>query len=265
MKFYEFGDPRSPAILLLPGTCCHWRANFEAVIPLLESDFRVVRASYDGFDETEDTVFPDMLTETEKIEGYIKENHGGKIHAAYGCSLGGSFAGLLVQRGKIHVGHAILGSSDLDYETGPSAKFKAWLISKVFYGIFQKGRLPGFMQKKLAKMPLEERRYSEKMLDMFGIGGVRMSFVKRESIRSQFYSDLITPLENGIFKPGTTVHIFYAVKMGEKYLERYKKHFKNPDIRYHELQHEELLICFPEKWAAEVRKCCGAVRAGGLL
>lgn len=257
MKFYEFGDLYKPVIILLPGTCCHWKANFEKVIPFLAKNFRVVCVSYDGFDETEKTVFPDMVTETEKIENYIKENCGGKIHAAYGCSLGGSFVGLLVQRGNVHISHAILGSSDLDQEEGISAKLKAWLIGKILYGMFQKGRLPGFMKRRLEKKTADERLYYDKMLDMFGMNNTRMSFVKQESIQSQFYSDLVTPIENGISVSGTTVHIFYAVKMGEKYFERYHRHFENPDIRCHDMQHEELLICFPEQWAEEVRKCCG--------
>lgn len=82
MKFYCFGDEVKPVILLLPGTCCHWKRNFGHVLPLLERDFHVVCASYDGFDETENTVFPDMLTETEKIEDYIQKNFGGRICAA---------------------------------------------------------------------------------------------------------------------------------------------------------------------------------------
>ena len=262
MKFYEFGDEHNPVILLLPGTCCHWKANFEKVIPFLAQDFRVVCVSYDGFDETEKSVFlgnvfPDMVTETEKIENYIKENCGGKIHAAYSCSLGGSFVGLLAQRRNIHINQAILGSSDLDQEDGFSAKFKAWLIGKIFYGMLQKGRLLGFMKRWLEKKPADERLYYEKMLDMFGMNNTRMSFVERESIRNQFYSDLVTPIENGISVSGTTIHIFYAVKMGERYLERYHRHFKNPDIRRHDMQHEELLICYPEQWVEEVKKCCG--------
>lgn len=111
MKFYEFGERTSPVILLLPGTCCHWKLNFGEVIPLLEQHFHVVCVSYDGFDDTEDTVFPDMIAETEKIESYIQNHFGGTIRAAYGCSLGGSFVGLLVQRKNIHIDHAILGSS----------------------------------------------------------------------------------------------------------------------------------------------------------
>ena len=62
-----------------PGTCCHWKANFGTVIPLREQDFREVCVSYDGFDETEQTIFPDMLTETAKIEEYIQTNYGGHI------------------------------------------------------------------------------------------------------------------------------------------------------------------------------------------
>ena len=256
MKFHEFGGPNVPVILLLPGTCCHWRANFGAVIPLLEKDFRVVCVSYDGFDETEQTVFPDMLTETAKIEEYIQTNYDGQICAAYGCSLGGSFVGLLVQRGNAHIDHAILGSSDVAQDSGLSAKFKAWLIGKVLYGMFQKGKLPGFMQKRLEKKSKDEIAYYEKMMDMFGMNNTRMAFVSRESIRNQFYSDLVTPIENNIAVPGTTIHCFYAVKIGEEYLRRYRQHFQNPDIRRHEMQHEELLIRYPERWTEEIKSCC---------
>lgn len=257
MKFYAFGNRENPVILLLPGTCCHWKRNFEPVIPMLERNFCVVCASYDGFDETEDTVFPDMLNETAKIEAYIKDNFDGHICAAYGCSMGGSFVGLLVQRKHVRIDHAILGSSDLDQETGFSARFKAWLIAKILHGFFQSGKLPGFMRKRLEKKAPEDQAYMEKMLAMFGVGSRDMSFVKRESIRNQFYFDLITPLDDGISVPGTQVHIFYAVKMGEAYEKRYRQHFQNPDIRRHDLQHEELLTQSPEKWVEEIRQCCG--------
>lgn len=257
MKFYCFGDEAKPVILLLPGTCCHWKRNFGHVLALLERDFHVVCVSYDGFDETENTVFPDMLTETEKIEDYIQESFDGRIRAAYGCSMGGSFVGLLIQRQRIHIDHGILGSSDLDQESGLSARLKARLVAGMLYGIFRKGRLPGWMRKRLDKKSPEERAYMEPMLNMFGVGNNAMAFVQKRSIRNQFYSDLVTPLEEKISVPGSTVHVFYALKMGEKYLARYQRHFKTPDIRRHDMQHEELLVRDPEEWAAEVRRCCG--------
>lgn len=61
MKIYAFGKEDAPVILLLPGTCCHWKGNFGRVIPLLETELRVLCVSYDGFDETERTEFPTML------------------------------------------------------------------------------------------------------------------------------------------------------------------------------------------------------------
>lgn len=112
------------------------------------------------------------------------------------------------------------------------------------------------MQRRLEKKEPEDRAYMEKMLAMFGVGGRDMAFVKRQSIRNQFYFDLITPLNMDIAAPGTQVHIFYAVKMGAQYEERYRQHFRNPDIRRHDLQHEELLVRYPDRWAEEIRQCC---------
>lgn len=231
MKFYKFGKKENPVIFLFPGTCCHWKANFREVIPLLENSFYVVCVSYDGFDETEDAVFPNMVTETKKIERYIQKKFGGHIRAAYGCSLGGSFVGLLIQRKKIHIDHGILGSSDLDQSGVLAAEVKSLIVTPMITGMLRKGKIYGFMTKKLEKMPQDEQDYMKKMLKLFGIGSDRMAFVKKESVRNQFYSDLVTPLENGISVLGTTVHCFYAVKMGEKYEKRYLQHFKAPEDR----------------------------------
>ena len=54
--------------------------------------------------------------------------------------------------------------------------------------------------------------------------------------------------------PGTTIHVFYATKMGKKYEKRYCTYFKNPDIRRHNMQHEELFCCHSAEWVEEVRK-----------
>lgn len=196
MKFYEFGESTSPVILLLPGTCCHWKMNFGEVIPLLEQHFHVVCISYDGFDDTEDTVFPDMLTETEKIEAYIQKHFGGTIRAAYGCSLGGSFVGLLVQRKNIHIDHAILGSSDLDQDTPWKAKLKCRIAIPLLHKIVSTGEYP-----KVLRGLMEKKRtpYRDKFMDMFGIGNGGLPFMKKESVYNQFYSDLITPLEDMVF------------------------------------------------------------------
>ena len=116
MKIYPFGAKDAPVLLLLTGTCCHWKSNFGAVIPLLADSFRVLCVSYDGFDETEQTEFSTMLEETQKIEAYLKTHCGGHIRAAYGCSLGGSFVGLLA--GTAEHPHGLRHSGKLRFGSG---------------------------------------------------------------------------------------------------------------------------------------------------
>ena len=244
MKIYAFGDPDAPAILLLPGTCCHWKSNFGRVIPLLERDFRVLCASYDGFDETESTEFPGMIEETEKLEAYIQKYCGGRIRAAYGCSLGGSFVGLLAARGNVHMDAGILGSSDLDQAPKWLAKLETKLMLPMIYPMIHGGKIPKSISKR------QSSEYERAFMEMFG--GAR-PYVTRRSCETQFYFDLITPLPDKIDVPGTRINIFYALKMGKKYRARYEKHFRNPVIHEQDLRYEELLACHPERWAQLVK------------
>lgn len=253
MKFYTFGADKNPVIILLPGTCCHWKLNFGEVIPLPEERFRVVCVSYDGFDDTEDAVFPDMLTETAKIEAYVQEHFGGKIHAAYGCSLGGSFVGLLMQRRNIHIDHAIFGSSDLDQDAAWKAKLKCAIAIPLLHKIISTGEYPRMLQGLMEK---KRTPYRDKFMSMFGIGSGGLPFIRSASVYNQFYSDLVTLLNDHISIPGTTVHCFYAAKMGEKYLARYKTHFVDPVIHRFDMEHEELLVLYPEQWAEKVKRVC---------
>jgi len=88
-------------------------------------------------------------------------------------------------------------------------------------------------------------------MEMFG--GAR-PYVTARSCKRQFCSDLVTPLPDGIDVPGTEIHIFYALKMGEKYRARYQQHFAHPVLHEQDMQHEELLACHPEQWARLVKE-----------
>lgn len=251
MKVYPFGEENAPTILLLPGTCCHWKGNFGHVIPLLAREYRVLCVSYDGFDETEPAEFPTMMEETEKIEAYIREHCGGHIRAAYGCSLGGSFVGLLAARRNIHMDYGVLGSSDLDQASPFAARLQTNLLLPLIYPVIRDGGFKSrFLRKRLEKRAAEMPVYVAAFMEM--LGGKR-PYVTEQSCKNQFYSDLITPLPEKIAVTGTEIHVFYALKTGEKYRERYERHFVHPVLHEQNLQHEELLACYPEKWAQLVK------------
>ncbi len=255
MKVYSFGKENAPVILLLPGTCCHWKGNFGHVIPLLSDEYRVLCVSYDGFDETERTEFPTMLEETAKIESCIKANCGGHIRVAYGCSLGGSFVGLLAARGNIRMDYGILGSSDLDQSSKFAAKLQTELLLPLLFPMLRDGKFKSrLLQRKMEKRMQERGDYGAAFMRM--LGG-RRPYLTQQSCKNQFYSDLVTPLPDKLDVPGTEIHIFYALGMGEKYRARYEQHFAHPVIHEQDMQHEELLACHPQEWAALVRSIVG--------
>lgn len=76
---------------------------------------------------------------------------------------------------------------------------------------------------------------------------------KPESIKNQYYTDLLTYLDDDINVEHTKAHFIYANKMGEKYLKRYKKYFHNPEIREFDMQHEQWLLG-EEKYTIPVLK-----------
>ena len=234
MQFDEMGNLSGKAMMLLPGTACDYQTNFATVLDRLGERYHLIGVNYDGFDGS-DAIFPDMMTVTEKIEQYVKEHFNGRLDGAIGSSLGSTFLGQLIMRRNVHIDHGIFGSPDLDQ----SGRFTAWLQSKLAVPL-----LTSFTgsEKKMARTKAKLKRFFEmddatadRFFDCF-------AKFKPESIRNEYYTDLLTHLEDDIHVEGTRVHFIYANKMGEKYLRRYKRYFRDPDIREFDMQHEQWLF-----------------------
>ncbi len=243
MQFDEIGRKDGKTLMLLPGTACDYQTNFGSALDRLAEKYHLICVNYDGFDGSS-LVFPDILTVTEKTERYIKSNYDGRIDGAIGSSLGSTFVGQLIQRQNIHMDHGIFGSPDLDQ----SGRFSAWLQSKFVVPLltgFTRGEKQKTRTKGLLKKTFE---MSDETADKF------MSCFEKfnpESIRNEYYTDLLTWLEDDIHVENTKVHFIYANRMGEKYLKRYKKYFRDPEIREFDMQHEQWLFG-GEKYAAPV-------------
>ena len=245
MTFKEFGRDGGKTLMLLPGTCCDWETNFGTVVEELSLKYHLICVNYDGFDGS-DVVFSDMLSITEKIEEYIKENHGGKVDGAIGSSLGGSFVGQLIQRKRIHIDHGIMGSCDFDQGGKLAAKIQTKLMYPLLAGAAKENKNGRRMRKLLVSLFEMSDETADKFMECF-------SKFKPESILNEYYTDLITCLEDDIQVEHTKVHIIYALKMGKKYEKRYRKYFHDPDIREFAMQHEAWLFGDKE-WEVPVMK-----------
>lgn len=248
MKFYEMGNMQGKTLMLLPGTWCDWQSNFGSVIDDLKEKYHLICVNYDGFDGS-GLIFPDVITVTEKIEKYIKDNFGGRIDGALGSSLGGTFVGQLIMRGNVHIDHGIFGSPDLDQSGFFTAKLQSMLVTPLLTGVKKSGKKRQKTKKMLMDSFEMSEAVAEKFIEAFSGFDVR-------SIKNEYYSDLLTHLKDDIHVDGTTAHFIYANKMGEKYKKRYLKYFRDPDIREFDMQHEQWLFG-EEKYAGPVLKAIG--------
>ena len=245
MQFDEMGLMTGKTLFLLPGTACNYQTNFGPVLDRLGEKYHLVCVNYDGFDGS-DLIFPDILTVTEKIEAYIQEHFDGRIDGAIGSSLGSTFVGQLIQRQNVHLDHGIFGSPDLDQ----SGRVSAWLQSKLVVPL-----LTSFTgsEKKMAKTREKLKGFFEMNDETADRFMACFSQFSPESIKNEYYTDLLTWLQDDIHVEHTKVHFIYANKMGEKYLRRYKKYFRDPEIREFNMQHEQWLFG-REEYTAPVLK-----------
>jgi hypothetical protein len=257
MNVHEFGERSNPVILLLPGTMCYWKGNYGGVIDELSKDFLVGVVAYTGFDESDRESYVSVTDELERIEKYVNDNYDGRIRAAYGCSLGGSFVAHLAARNRIHIGYGIIGSSDMEQAGDFKADLMSKLMVKVTYNFIHTGHYNSkIMQKRYEKQMADPDPYNRAFVAITGRDKYDMSFITKESLRNQFRSDLVTPIPQSIDNGETEIHVFYAKKMGEKYLARYKKYFKNPVIHEQDMRHEEFLGVHPDEWCKLVKSIC---------
>ena len=150
--------------------------------------------------------------------------------------LGGSFVGLLIQRKRIHIDHGFIGSSDLDQGGKLKAKLLTALVGPMLSGACKSEQKREKLKAKLHKKAgpgdsAESLAFTEGLID-------GMRHLNPKTVTRQFYSDYVTPLEDDNHADGTTVHVIYALQMGEKYGERYRRHFRNPDICEFDMKHE---------------------------
>ena len=251
MQFTEMGRDDGKTLVLLPGTACTWQINFARVVDELAERYHLICVNYDGFEGDPSICFTSVPEVCAKIEDYLIEHHGGRVDGAYGSSLGGSFSAMLVQNGRVHVDHAFIGSSDLDQGSPLVARIMTWIVGPMLSGAAKSEKKRKKLVDRLVKS-LYADEDSDEMRTF--LEGFSHSFenMHPKTISREFYSDYVTKLADDIWQDGTTIHVIHALRMDPKgkYLKRYQRHFRDPDLMRFDMQHEEWL--FGSKWTSTV-------------
>ena len=251
MQFTEMGLEDGKTMVLLPGTACTWQINFARVIDELAKRYHLICVNYDGFEGDPSICFTSVPEVCAKIEDYLIEHHGGHVDGAYGSSLGGSFAALLVQRGRVHVDHAFIGSSDLDQGSPIVARIMTMIVGPMLSGAAKSEKKRQKLVDKLAKALYADEDSDEMRTFLEAFAG-SFANMHPKTITREYYSDYVTPLANGIHQDGTTIHVIHALRMDPKgeYKRRYLQHFREPNLMPFDMQHEEWL--FGSRWTDTV-------------
>lgn len=153
MEICEYGKENTRTILCLPGNFMTHR-QFEDLVPALETEFRVLTVSFDGYDETGETVYTTGKDQAEKLAKYIKEKLGGKIDLVYAESLGSVPAAWMTQLEGLQIGGVILsGAEYMNYGIFNSLAIKLFvpMTYRLMSGIVSSGevKFPKFLQVKM--------------------------------------------------------------------------------------------------------------------
>ena len=169
MKLYEFGKKNTTTIMCLPGNFMTHR-QFENIVPLLENDYHVITVSFDGYDETGETVYTTAKEQAEKLTSFIKENLGGRIDLVYAESLGSVPAAWLTQM-DISIGGVILSGV---YEL---RHFQQACNCNVFSLYIQADEQNGYHRKcKVSEVPANQNGYYKRHLQAYAEAGLSEAY-----------------------------------------------------------------------------------------
>lgn len=248
MKFYEFGTPGKPTIMCLPGNFMTHR-QFENIVPLLENAYHVITVSFDGYDETGETVYTTGEDQAGKLAVFIRDNLGGRIDLVYAESLGSIPALFLTRIKGLQIGGIIVsGAEYMNYGifNGLAIKFFAPMTYKLMTKILRSGdvKFPAFLK---IKMGITDDVFAPMLKQA-------CQALTLETTKATFWEAVrLYPEHVSTWAPDPSVRI--ACWYGEKEMNMKKavKHLKRafPNLEVHPFQglghgeimaHQELLV-----------------------
>ena len=250
MEVQEFGKENGRRIVLIPGNMMSWR-QFENVIPLLQSDYRVIAVSTDGYDGTGETTFTTAEASADKLESYIREHLNGEIDLVFGESFGGATAGILFHRQSVRVGSLIL-SGPQYMSLGPVNALMKAVIPKSQYRLLGKvsraDKLPWLLR-------LYTRGDDQALLRQFANIPAHISLHTLQNATSEALA-LYRKIDGFDPDPSARVAVWYGAREPnmKKALEKLKRAFPAAeDHPFPGFGHGDI-IAHPALMAAEIRR-----------
>ena len=115
MDIKEFGIDNDRVVVLVHPSLVTWD-YFEYVVPLLESDFHLVIPVVPGYNLDDGSDFTTVECHAAEIGNWLVAHGLTSVHAAYGCSMGGSLVLRMAVDNKVQVRHYIMDGGITPYQ-----------------------------------------------------------------------------------------------------------------------------------------------------
>lgn len=248
MKIHEFGTNGKEAVILIHPSLVSWD-YFEYVIPLLAKDYHVLVPVLPGYDLEDHSEFTSIEEIASELEAEILKRNITRIHAIYGCSMGGSIVLRMAADRELNVSHYIMDGGITPYQL-------PWLLTRVIavrdFALMAFGKLGG---EKLMARAFSSTDYSKE--DLAYVAGV-MKHCSYRTLWNTFDSCNNYWMPKEPMKFDGVMHYWYAQKerKARDWDIRYMKKYV-PDTVFSEFSgtdHGDLAAFYPERFADEIRK-----------
>ncbi len=164
MLFKKFGDESLPTIILLHGGGLSWW-SLKAIIELLRKEYHIITPIIDGHGEAGNEPFVSIENSAEKLISYIDTQHGGKVFAIGGLSIGAQIAVEALSARQEIAEYAIIESALVYSIIGMAAMTVP--IYALFYGLIR--------QRWFAKLQAKTLYVSENMFEQYYEDSLKIS------------------------------------------------------------------------------------------
>ena len=256
MKVYEFGQDNERNFVMFQCALEPWWA-FEASAKRMAEDHHVYLFITDGQDETE-TEFESIEKNVDQVSSYLREHGVNHVDCMYGVSMGGSSVIRFLATEDIPVDKAIIDAGITPY---PYSRFVCKLISCWDWLTM----MLGTKNMTIMKLAAPPERWAPKDEDPEAHYIRIFNFEKKLTSRTVyniFWSANNYSMPDPVPHVDTKIEYWYGEeekKARKDNLAYTKKAYpQTVEKEFKGLAHAELVLMFPERFAAEVRRFLSA-------
>lgn len=252
VEMHEYGDSKSPTVLLLHAFGMHW-PMWHGVIDDLKTDYHILVPSLEGHEDAHRTVFTTVEHNAQSLSDWLCQNGYQKIYAIIGVSLGGAVTVKLLSLKTVRFSYAVIDAGIIPVGFNRVQEF--FEVGSNLFMLFAAHSL------RLMKLLGLYDQYSQRQMEQFN---KMIKTITWNTAKNVFYGVDTYTLPDNLSDVTTSIAYWYG-SLEEKERtaagERVKQLFPNVTIHsFDGYNHAQMCLAEPNTYVTNVKKFIGENR-----